>query len=212
MYQMNIEKEKIVIENRLEVDEIQSKKDKADLEKYKSVYNVAGDIAICIGFAIGIVVAICFFIIEGKFCSEVIVSFLFSTVAGLIIGSIIGVAFWHFKTEDIEYQDTLKNRLEEYALLKQEVNDIAALKEILSNKDTVVLLYDDYHTIEVSGLDKNGLERKFTINISNVYYKDTDSFTIIYKMEDNDSIYRDIRCFHVDLELPREYFTKLKEV
>lgn len=29
-------------------------------------------------------------------------------------------------------------------------------------------------------------------------------------MEDDDSTYRDIRCFHVDLELPKEYCAKLK--
>lgn len=207
---MYLEKEKVVVENDLEVDEAKLKKDKADLEKYKSVYNIAENIAICIGFAIGIVAAICYFVIEG-FNFGVVFCLLTFTLAGFIIGSIIGVVFWYFKTENIEFQDTLKNRLEEYALLKQGINYIATLKKILLNEDTTVLLSNDYRTIEVSGLDDDGLEQKFTININNVYYKDTDNFTIIYKMEDDNSTYRDIRCFHVDLELPREYYAKLKK-
>ena len=202
-----LEKEKIVIKNGLKVDEAKSKKDRADLERYKSVYNIAKKIVICAGFVIGIVTTICSFIIEGKFCFEVIFSFIISTVAGFIIGEVIGAAFCHFKTKDIEDEYTLKGRLEEYDLLKQEINDIVALKKILLNKDTTVSLSNDCKIIEISGLDENGLERKFTININNVYYKDTDSFTIIYKMEDDNSIYRDIRCFYVDLELPRECYS-----
>lgn len=188
------------------------KKDKADLEKYKSVYNIAEKIVICVGFVIGIITTIRSFIIEGKFCFEVIFSSIAGfIIGGIIIGGIIGVAFYYFKTKNIEDEYTLKGRLEEYALLKQEINYIVILKKILLNEDTTVLLSNDYRTIEISGLDEDVLEQKFTININNVYYKDTDNFTIIYKMEDDDSTYRDIRCFHVDLELPREYFAKLKE-
>lgn len=217
---MYLEKEKIVIENGLEVDEAKLKKDKADLEQYESVDDTTNKVVVCVGFTIGIVVgivaAVYSFVIEDKFSfgANIYIYFLFFTLAGFIISGIpieaIEAGFYHFKTKGLEDRYTLKKRLEEYALLNQEVNDIATLKKILLNKDTVVLLHDDYRIVEISGLDENGLERKFIVNINNVYYKDTDSFTIIYKMEDNDSTYRDIRCFHVDLELPREYYKRLR--
>lgn len=212
---MYLEKEKIVIKNSLKIDEAKSKEDKANLEQYESVDDTTKKVVVCVGFAIGIVAgivaAIYTFVIGDKFGFGANNYFLFFTLAGFIISSIpIGAGFYHFKTKGLEDRYTLKNRLEEYALLSQEVNDIATLKKILLNKDTVVLLHDDYRIVEISGLDENRLERKFIVNINNVYYKNTDRFTIIYKMEDDDSTYRDIRCFHVDLELPREYCTKLK--
>lgn len=209
---MNIEKEKIVIENNLKVSETTIKECKDNLERYESADKTSDKIVICLGLAIGVAVATYFFVLEGKFNFLVVFLFLFSTLVGFIISDrTIRNAFYNFKTKDIEYPYILRKKLEEYDLLNREVNDIEALKEILSSKDTVVLLYDDYHTIEILGLDENGLERKIVININNVYYKDTDNFTMIYKMEDDDFAYRDVRCFYVDLELPREYFTKLKE-
>lgn len=206
---MYLEKEKIIIKNDLEIDETKVKNDKSDLERYESVGDTAKNIVICVGLLISVVVAIYFFVIEGKFSVEVVLSLFNSTVVGFISSCIIGAAFCHFKTKDIEDEYTLNNRLERYDLLNQEIHNIAVLQKILSEKDTTVLLHDDYRTIEILGLGENGLEQNFTININNVYYKDTDSFSIIYKIEDDNSLYRDVRCFYVDLELPREYFARL---
>lgn len=206
---MYLEKEKIIIKNDLEIDEAKVKNDKSDLERYESVGDTARKIVICIGLLISVVVAIYFFVIEGKFSCEVIPSLFNSTVVGFLSGCIIGAAFCYFKTKDIEDEYILIKRLEKYNLINQEIHNIAVLQKMLSEKDTTVLLHDDYHTIEILGLDENGLEQNFTININNVYYKDTDSFSIIYKIEDDNSLYSDVRCFYVDLELPREYFARL---
>lgn len=192
---MYLEKEKIIIKNDLEIDEAKIKNDKSDLERYESVGDTARKIVICIGLLISVVVAIYFFVIEGKFSCEVIPSLFNFTVVGFISSCIIGAAFCHFKTKDIEDEYTLNNRLEKYNLINQEIHNIAVLQKMLSEKDTTVLLHDDCHTIEILGLDENGLEQNFTININNVYYKDTDSFSIIYKIEDDNSLYSDVRCF-----------------